>query len=138
MTYYDHHAEDSATRSYWEQQQERARLEREARLAASPEAQARARLRALTAKLIDRAESLVDQIAAKPAAREALPPIAARRQVAQILGSPRFCSRKICRRTKACCGEPKHCLAVALPLLPPELIEKLALGARKTRRGRPR
>ena len=122
--------------AYRDQDRQRQQRDQEARRAAEFRQQQRARLRALTAKLLDRAESLIDQIAAKPAAREALPRIAARRQVAQILGSPRFCSRKICRRTKACCGEPKHCLAIALPLLPPELIEKLALGARKTRRSR--
>jgi len=128
-------------RTYWEQQQERERQEREARRAASPEGQNRARIQALANKLLDRAEAVLDRL---PAAQQApartgdLSLTAARRQLAHIVRAPNICSRKACRRTKACCGEPKQCLAVFLPLLPRDRLEQLVLDGRKTRRGRAR
>ena len=63
---------------------------------------------------------------------------AARRQLAHIVRAPQMCSRKLCRRTRACCGEPKQCLAIYLPLLPPAKVAELSLDGRKSRRGRAR
>lgn len=134
------HSASAEPRTWWEQQQERARQEREARLAATPEGQVRARIQAIAAKLLDRADALLDRL---PSTQQApvrtvdLPVDAARRQLAHIVRAPELCSRKACRRTKACCGEPKQCLAVYLPLLPPAKVAELLLDGRKSRRGRP-
>jgi hypothetical protein len=95
-----------------------------------------ARVDALRGKVLDRVEGLLDQLAPKPV--DKLPQEAARRYVAQATGVPLMCSRKACRRTGLCRGEPKHCLALALPFLPPSVVAQLALNARKTRRGKAR
>ncbi len=135
------HSTNADPRSWYQQQQDRARQEREARLAATPEGQARARIQAIAAKVLDRAEALLDRLPSTqqaPTPAAALPLDATRRQLAHIVRAPQFCSRKICRRTHACCGEPKQCLSMFLPLLPPEKVAELLLDARKTRRGRAR
>ena len=111
-----------------------------ARRATELRRQHRARFEQLAAKVMDRAEALLDRLPStqqKPAPANDLSRAHTRRQLAHIVRAPLFCSRKICRRTHACCGEPKHCLSMFLPLLPPEKIAELLLDARKTRRGRP-
>jgi len=95
-----------------------------------------AKAEALRGKVLDRLEGILDQLAPKP--KDALPQEAARRYIAQATGVPSLCSRKACRRTRLCRGEPKHCLALALPFLPPSVIAQLALAQRKTRRGKAR
>ena len=103
----------------------------------------RARFEMLKGKLLDRIDAQLDAVAAHQQSLsngtigDALPPSEARRRLAHIVGVPRLCSRKACRRTRSCRGEPKHCLAVALPVLPPEVVAELALGQRG-RRGRGR
>jgi hypothetical protein len=135
------HSAHAEPRSWYQQQQDRARQEREARLAATPEGQNRARIQAIAARLLDRADALLDRLPSPqpaPVKAASLPLAEARRQLAHIVRAPQICSRKICRRTKACCGEPLQCLAVLLPVLPPARIAELLLDARKTRRGRQR
>ncbi|MBS0533263.1 MAG: hypothetical protein JSR72_04320 [Proteobacteria bacterium] len=127
-------------RSWYQQQRDRARQDREARLAATPAGQNRARVQAIAAKVLDRAEELLDRLPStqQPAPADELSLDATRRQLAHIVRAPLLCSRKLCRRTRACCGEPRQCLAVYLPLLPPAKVAELLLDARKTRRGRAR
>jgi len=123
-----------------DQERQRQQREQEARRAAAEfRQQQRARFDAITAKLMDRTEALLDRLpSTQQAPRDSAPlPLAqARRQLAHIVRAPHICSRKLCRRTKACCGEPKQCLSMFLPLLPPGKIAELLLDARKTRRGR--
>lgn len=127
---------------YREQEQLREQRAEEARRATELRRQHRARFEQLAAKVMDRAEALLDRLPStqqQTAARAAdLPLDAARRQLAHIVRAPGICSRKLCRRTKACCGEPKQCLAIYLPLLPPAKLAELVLDGRKTRRGRAR
>jgi hypothetical protein len=119
----------------------REQREQEARAAAETN---RARFESLKVKFLDRVDTQLDAISVHQqnlnngTIGDALPPSEARRRLAHIVGTPSLCSHKACRRSHACRGEPKHCLAVALPLLPPEVVAKLALGQRKTRRGRAR
>lgn len=124
---------------YRDRDRERRQREDEARRAAELRQQQRARFDALTAKLIDRTEAVLDRMPStqrEPAPADDLSLAHARRQLAHIVRAPLLCSRKLCRRTRACCGEPKQCLAVYLPLLPPAKVAELLLDARKTRRGR--
>jgi hypothetical protein len=88
----------------------------------------------LKGKVLDRLDALLDRIAPQPASD--LPLVLARRQIAHLVGAPLLCSRKLCRRTRACRGEPRQCLAAIVPLLPPDKVAALTLGARSTRRGR--
>lgn len=126
---------------YGEQERLRQQREDDARRAADLHRQHRERVNALAAKLLDRVDGLLDRL---PSAQQNTAPaddlsvVHARRQLAHIVRAPRMCSRKLCRRTKACCGEPKQCLAVYLPLLPPAKVVELVLDGRKTRRGRAR
>lgn len=94
----------------------------------------RARIDQLKGKMLDRVDAALDRLAPQPA--DHVPLVLARRQIANLVGAPQFCARKLCHRRRACCGEPRHCLAAVVPLLPPATIEALALGARRTRRGR--
>jgi len=119
----------------------RRQREDEARRAAELHRQHRERFDALAAKLLDRTEAVLDRLPSagqKAAPAEDLSLADTRRQLAHIVRAPQMCSRKACRRTKACCGEPKHCLAIYLPLLPPDKVAELVLDGRKTRRGRAR
>lgn len=135
--------EPSPHRRDYYSEQERLREQRaeEARRAAELRRQHRARFEQLAAKVMDRAEALLDRLPStqqQTAATGDLGLDAARRQLAHIVRAPAICSRKLCRRTKACCGEPKQCLAIYLPLLPPAKLAELVLDGRKTRRGRRR
>ncbi|MBI1204390.1 MAG: hypothetical protein GC182_17965 [Rhodopseudomonas sp.] len=94
----------------------------------------RIRIDTLKDKMLDRVETLLDRLT--PPSANDLPLAVARRQIANLVGAPHFCARKLCRRGHACRGEPRHCLAAMLPLLPPDTVKALALGARPTRRGR--
>jgi len=93
---------------------------------------------------LDRIETLLlERITAlltppKPEPADDLPLTAARRRLAHQLGVPSVCGRVTCRRSRACRGEPKTCLAVALPLVWPETIRKLRLRRRAQRRDRVR
>ena len=126
---------------YREQNLMRDTHDTEARRAAELKQQQRARFDALTGKLLDRVDGLLDRLPApqqNTATAGDLSLVAARRQLAHIVRAPQMCSRKLCRRTRACCGEPKQCLAIYLPLLPPAKVAELLLDGRKTRRGRAR
>jgi hypothetical protein len=96
-----------------------------------------ARIEMLKGKVLDGLEAVLDTMAAARRDADNLALEQARRQLAHIVRAPEFCARKRCRRRKACCGEPKQCLAVLLPLLPPDKVEALLLDARPTRRGKP-
>jgi hypothetical protein len=49
----------------------------------------------------------------------------ARRQLANMVGLWQFCAQRTCRRARCCLGEPSQCLRIALPLLPPDMVEGL-------------
>ncbi|RDV01325.1 hypothetical protein [Undibacter mobilis] len=118
------------------------RQREEAQRAAETNRQHRARLEVLKGKLLDRVDDELDNLAARQKARaEGSEMIAtrlsvpeARRRLAHIVGVHKVCSRAACRRGGACRGEPKQCLAVAIPLLPLDVVAALALQ----RRGRGR
>lgn len=122
----------------------RARQQEEAQRAADAHKERLARLEMLKGKMLDRIDAELDSIAARQkasaeglatATRLSIPE--ARRRLANIVGSHAFCSRSACRRGGSCRGEPKQCLAEALPLLPPQIVSALTLGKRG-RRGRAR
>jgi hypothetical protein len=98
-----------------------------------------ARVRALGAKLLDAAEHALDRIGnPQPAAAAPLPLNVARRQMANILGLPPLCHRARCRRTKACGGEPAHCLGACIPALPHDLLARILSTKAMRRRMRRR
>ncbi|MBS0248890.1 MAG: hypothetical protein JSR61_19910 [Proteobacteria bacterium] len=128
---------------YRDHERLRQQRDEEARRAAELHRQHRERFNALAAKLLDRVDGLLDRMPSAQQQQPAAPDddlslVAARRQLAHIVRAPQMCSRKLCRRTRACCGEPKQCLAVYLPLLPPAKVAELLLDGRKTRRRRAR
>ncbi|HWK95770.1 MAG TPA: hypothetical protein VNR39_10135 [Pseudolabrys sp.] len=122
----------------------RARQQQEAPRAADIREKQLARLDLLKGQMLDRIEAELDNIAARQKAsaeglatttRLSIP--AARRRLANIVGSHEFCSRAACRRGGSCRGEPKQCLAEAMPLLPPQIVSALTLD-KPGRRGRQR
>jgi len=91
----------------------------------------RTRIAGIHAQMLDVIERTLGELASPP---ESEPQRAVmRRQVANTLGLWRFCARNTCHRSRCCRGEPRQCLHYALPLLPPEMIERL-LTTRKDRR----
>jgi hypothetical protein len=92
----------------------------------------RARIDGVHQRMLDVIEGLLAQLAAPPPAAQA-PVAVARRQLANTLQIWRFCARSTCRHSGCCRGEPKHCLQIAAPLLPPEMLARL-VGSRKRRR----
>jgi hypothetical protein len=83
-------------------------------------------------KSLDIADCILDSLQAKREAQPSLPLAAARRQMVNLFGVPALCERGRCRRRKLCQGEPSHCLAVCLPVLPHELVARV-LSARAMR-----
>ena len=82
-------------------------------------------------KMVDAIERIVDSLTPAPPPPRAL--AAERRQVANLVGAPKFCARRACRRTHCCQGEPAECLSVVLPLLDADRLAGLL--PRRKRRG---
>jgi hypothetical protein len=93
--------------------------------AAAQATQIRARIRDLQLKGLDVADGILDGLQAKREAAPALPLAVARRQTVNLLGVPALCEHGRCRRTKLCHGEPAHCLAVCLHVLPHEALARV-------------
>jgi hypothetical protein len=84
------------------------------------------RVRAISAKMLDAAEHMLDRInTPEPLAPVPLPLNVARRQMANILGLPPHCHRARCRWTKTCDGEPVHCLNICMPALPHGVLARI-------------
>jgi hypothetical protein len=118
-----------------ESPQERAR--HQARAAKIARDQNRIHIQQLAGKLLDGFDRVLDAI---PKSLDDKPSRATvRRQTANLLGLPKLCANNTCRRARCCRGEPLDCLRTTLFLLPPEMIESLALThRRKGSRGRGR
>lgn len=92
---------------------------------ASQRAQVQARIRELQMKSLEVADGILDKLLEKSAEPPALPLAIARRQIVNLCGVPALCHHRRCRRTKACGGEPAHCLSVCLHALPHELLARV-------------
>ena len=91
--------------------------------------QSRVHIQQLAGKMLDGLGQVLDAI---PKALDDKPSRATvRRQTANLLGLPRLCANSTCKRARSCRGEPLHCLRTTLFLLPPEIIESLALTPRR-------
>jgi hypothetical protein len=93
----------------------------------------REKLRRTQHKMADVIEGVVDTLApeAKPAPSRA----AERPQIADLLGTSRFCARRACRRAQACLGEPTQCLRVLMPVLDGGRLAGLLARRQRRRRG---
>jgi hypothetical protein len=78
----------------------------------------RQRLDGVEQKLVDALEGLVDRVSAPARAPNDPPPSVRLRQCANMLRTFRFCPRATCRKAQCCRGAPRHCLHIALPLMP--------------------
>jgi hypothetical protein len=85
----------------------------------------RARISDISQRILDVAESTVMSLTAAPKIAPASKAVA-RRQAANMLEVWRVCALRTCRRTRCCRGEPADCLRYALPVLPPEMLRRLA------------
>jgi hypothetical protein len=112
-----------------------------ARAATGGDAARKERMRTIEMKLIDELESQIDDLLRQRKAASAphspLPLSQVRRRLAHLVRLPVICARATCQRAGLCHGEPAQCLSMISPLLPPDVVAKLRLGPRKTRRGRP-
>jgi hypothetical protein len=118
-----------------ESPQERAR--HQARAAKMARDQNRIHIQQLAGKLLDGLDRVLDAIPTPPDKKASRATV--RRQTANLLGLSKLCANNTCRRARCCRGEPLDCLRTTLFLLPPEMIESLALThRRKGSRGRGR
>ena len=94
------------------------------------------RVTAVRLRLLEAAEALVEKMTPPPA--PAAPPLrVARRMLANQWQFWRYCDMSRCRRSQCCRGEPRNCLRIAIPLLPPDELEDLIRpGEGATRRRR--
>jgi hypothetical protein len=83
----------------------------------------RSRVAAAQLRLLDGFDSLLDSMMppADPAPRIGV----ARRPVANTFKLWRYCDASRCRRSQCCRGEPRDCLRVGIPLLPPDAIGQM-------------
>jgi hypothetical protein len=109
----------------------------QARTAKMAREQNRIRVQQLAGKVLDGFDRVLDAIPKAPDDKPSRATV--RRQTANLLGLPKLCANNTCRRARCCRGEPLDCLRTTLFLLPPEMIENLALTPRRKgsrRRGR--
>jgi hypothetical protein len=85
----------------------------------------RARISDISQRILDVAEATVMNLTAAPPTPPASKTVA-RRQAANMLEVWRVCALRTCRRTHCCRGEPTDCLRYALPVLPPDMLQRLA------------
>jgi hypothetical protein len=97
----------------------------------------KARLDLLQSKLLRAAELVADrylEIHAEAAADPEAPADVRRREMANILQIWRKCPQKTCRRTRACRGQPAHCLQACFPVLPKGTLDTFVASTRRRRR----
>lgn len=98
----------------------------------------RSRVAAAQLRVLDGLDSMLDKMSppADPAPRIGV----ARRLVANTFKLWRFCDASRCRRSQCCRGEPRDCLRIGIPLLPPDAIGQMirqGTGESAKRRRRP-
>jgi hypothetical protein len=109
--------------------QERAR--HQARAAKIVRDQNRIHIQQLAGKLLDAFDRVLNAVQAPPDNKPSRATV--RRQTANLLGLPKLCANNTCRRAHCCRGQPLDCLRTVVFLLPPEMIENLALTRRRKR-----
>lgn len=93
----------------------------------------RIRIQQLAGSVLDGLERVIDRVATDETARR--PAVTeVRRHGANTIQAWRFCARSACRRARCCRGEPTHCLRLAVPLLPPDMLAGLVEKRRRPRR----
>jgi hypothetical protein len=95
------------------------------------------RIDRVKSKLLHTIELMVEQHAACVSAAPASGPAPAevrRREMANALQVWRKCPQKTCRRTRACSGQPAHCLQACFPALPHDLLVAHAASTRRKRK----
>jgi hypothetical protein len=108
-----------------------------ARAAKIAREQNRIRIQQLAGKVLDGFDRVLNAVQAPPDNKPSRAVV--RRQTANLLGLSKLCANIACRRARCCRGEPLDCLRTTLFLLPPEMIESMALTHRRKgsrRRGR--
>ena len=98
----------------------------------SPAEKLRTRVRAVSLRVVEAADTVLDALAPTDTPAPP-PPHVARRLLANRLMLWHLCARATCRRSRCCRGEPRECLAYAAPLLPPDMLAALA-GRRRGRK----
>lgn len=91
------------------------------------------RIKHISSQMLDVAERQLATLKTAPAPSRP-PPAVARRALANSLALWNFCPSRGCRRARCCRGEPSHCLRIALPLLPPDVVAGLMQGRKRGRR----
>ena len=91
------------------------------------------RIKQSTHVMLDIIDDMLRKLAPPPAASRP-PLIVERRALANTLGLWQFCAQHNCRRAHCCRGEPTHCLRIAMPLLPPDLLANLITARKRKRR----
>ena len=89
----------------------------------------RQRVHAAQHKLIDACEHVLDRLKPAPAAARSRQD--ERRQFANLLGLPKLCAKRACRRSRSCQSEPLDCLRIAFPLLAPDTLAGLVARRKK-------
>jgi hypothetical protein len=100
-----------------------------ARAAKIAREQNRIRIQQLAGKVLDGFDRVLNAVQAPPDNKPSRAVV--RRQTANLLGLSKLCANAACRRARCCRGQPLDCLRTALFLLPPEMIENLALTHRR-------
>lgn len=98
-----------------------------------PDGRLRKRIETIAHRLLDAASDMVDQVAAPPPPLDPIAVETQRRQVANTIGTWRFCARDTCRRARCCRRDPATCLHTVLPLMPDILVGLLRLSRPKRR-----
>lgn len=83
----------------------------------------RSRVAAAQLRVLDGFDRVHDKMTppADPAPRIGV----ARRLVANTFKLWRYCDASRCRRSQCCRAEPRDCLSIGIPLLPPDAIEQI-------------
>jgi hypothetical protein len=91
--------------------------------------QNRIHIQQLAGKVLDGFDRVLNAIDAAPDNKPSRAIV--RRQTANLLGLSKLCANAACRRARCCRGQPLDCLRTTLFLLPPEMIESMALTRRR-------
>jgi hypothetical protein len=100
---------------------------------------ANARYERLESKLLHAAELIADQCVerySEPKSGGPAPANVRRREMANAMKVWRTCAQRTCRRTRACRGEPAHCLQACFPALPDGTFEAYVAESRRRKRKR--
>jgi hypothetical protein len=100
-----------------------------ARAAKIAREQNRIHIQQLAGKMLDSLDRALDAIPAPPDDKPSRAVV--RRQTANLLGLSKLCANAGCRRARCCRGQPLDCLRTVVFLLPPEMIESMALTHRR-------